>query len=384
MRESRPMRITIVTGPWHSMPPAPCGAVERLWHGLANEFAQLGHDVVCICRSYKSLASYEKPRDNLTFIRRTRLSATGKLSRDILKDLWYTTRVIPVLPRADILVTNNVWMPAVCPRLSSRWGKVVQNVNRMPKGQMKYYLRCARLSAVSKSVAERIVTQCPAAQAITTVIPNPIDTTVFSPNFGVVKAHSPDAPYLLYAGRLNQEKGIETLINAFRLVSPDLPTLRLRIVGPVSIQGGGSGSDYLSKLRSLAAGLRVDFQDAVWDRKQLADLFRNASVFVYPSIAAEGEALPVAPLEALACGVPVIVSALPQFSDYLEDNVTGLVFNHLDPQPELALATCLHKVLSDSHLSDRLTQAGALVGARFGYPEVAKQYLADWQTLVAP
>src|SRR5918993_3322585 len=62
------MRITIVTGPFYSVPPAPCGAVEQIWHGLAAEFARRGGGRTVVCRGYPGLAPRGRA-NRVTYVR---------------------------------------------------------------------------------------------------------------------------------------------------------------------------------------------------------------------------------------------------------------------------------------------------------------------------
>lgn len=71
----------------------------------------------------------------------------------------------------------------------------------------------------------------------------------------------------------------------------------------------------------------------------------SALVFAYPPTAETGEALPVAPLEAMAHGCAPFVSNLPCCRDYIPDSVTGFVFDHRGPEPEKTLAHRLAELI---------------------------------------
>src|SRR2546429_971559 len=73
--ENHAMRITIVTGPFYPVPPAPCGAVERLWRDLAERFAGLGHQVTVLCRHWPG-QNKDETVAGVRYVRRMRMSHT--------------------------------------------------------------------------------------------------------------------------------------------------------------------------------------------------------------------------------------------------------------------------------------------------------------------
>ena len=172
------MKITIITGPFLPVPPAPCGAVERVWHELAGEFAARGHDVTVLCRSHQD----QQPNETIhaiRFIRRTQFKRSRRLWWDLARDLVYSCRMLPLVPPSDVVVTNSFWLPILLPMLCRRAGKTVVNVARVPKGQIAWYRRVDRLAAVSNAIRQEIALQCPDAVPMTKVIANPIDTGIF-------------------------------------------------------------------------------------------------------------------------------------------------------------------------------------------------------------
>jgi glycosyltransferase involved in cell wall biosynthesis len=372
------VRITVVAGPFHPLPPGPAGAVERVWHGLAEEFASRGHAVTVLERGEPGAA----PEEVVNGVRRVRgpaLRRTNRFAVNLAKDLAYSAWARARLPAADVMVTNTFWLPALLGARRGRAGKVAVHVQRMPKGQLGLYARADRFQAVSRAIAAAIARGRPHYARKTRLFPNPIDTTVFTPPAG-----GRDRPprELLYAGRVHPEKGLDVLVAAFAQLAPRYSGLRLRLVGPWRIDQGGAGPEYLARLKAAAGGAPVEVAEAVFDRAVFADVLRAADLFCYPSVAEQGEASPVAPVEAMATGLAPVVSALPQFRDTVADAHTGLVFDHRAPNPVAALVTVLDRLLSDSELRARLGAAAARRAAEFSYPLVADLYLADFAELI--
>lgn len=373
------MRISIVTGPFLGVPPSAAGAVEQIWNGLGIEFASRGHDVTLVSR-----ADPEQPadcrRDGVRYVRRLAFRRTGRIAVDLCKDLGHAIAIQPFIPRADVVVLNSFWLPVLTPWLVPRATRIVYNVARMPKRQMPLYRFVHRLAAVSQAVRDEIARQHPAALPRTRVIPNPIHADVFVPPAAGRRADG--GRVLLYTGRVHPEKGVHLLVEAFRRLRAAHADLILRIIGPTSVAEGGGGPAYVARLQGLVAGLPVEFLPAIKGRQELAQALQAAHVYCYPSLADRGESFGVAPLEAMATGLPTVVSDLACFRDFVHGGDNALVFDHRAADPVAALAAVLESLLVRPELCERLGGAAAATAARFGYPEIAGLYLADFAEIM--
>ena len=376
------MRITIVQGAFLPVPPLLGGAVEKIWLALGQEFARRGHQVTHISRAYPGLAT----RETLNGVNHRRLSgfaAPASLLKLKILDLLYSLRVRLHLPAADILVTNTFWLPMLVRNTSN--GKLYVHVARYPKGQLKFYAHAARLQTVSKPIAREMAAQAPALKAKIKVIPNLV--SLADEASVVADSTQTRERVLLYAGRIHPEKGIELLLEAFALfcVRSTGEKWRLRLVGPWEHRQGGGGAGYQESLRSRYAelGERVEWVGPIFDTAGLADCYRQASLFVYPSLAERGETFGVAPLEAMSLGCPPLVSALECFQDFIEDGVTGFIFDHRTPQPAKLLAEKIFTLTRDPvRLREVASRASAT--ARDYRPErVAEMFLEDFASLLA-
>jgi glycosyltransferase involved in cell wall biosynthesis len=242
-----------------------------------------------------------------------------------LLDLFYSLRALRVLPPADILITNTFWMPILAGLNQRRFGRIVVDVQRMPKGQMRFYRRAACLRANSSAVQQAIAREAPQLARRTRTIPNPL------PFLPAPLPQAPREPLLLYCGRLHPEKGIALLIRAFSLATQrGLQGWTLRLVGPAAAAAGGGGQAWWEEMFSApeAAGLPIEWLGPEYDEQRLRRHYEQASIFVYPSLAERGETFGLAPLEAMACGAVPIVSALSCFRDFIRPGLNGLVFDH--------------------------------------------------------
>jgi glycosyltransferase involved in cell wall biosynthesis len=373
------MKITIVGGPFLPMPPAPCGAVERVWHGLAEEFARKGHKVTVLCRAHPSQASREEV-NGVRYVRRMQWRRTRWIGWSLLKDMAYSARLLGALPRADVTVTNTFWLPAFASLVRRDCGRIAVNVQRAPKGQLGLYRRVARLHTVSCATRDEIVRQKPALAEKVRVIGNPIFTQAFFPP-EMPRAPAAD-PTVLYTGRIHPEKGLDLLLDAFALLRGRSPRLKLCIVGPWKLDQGGGGPAYLQRLKQKAHGMPVEFTEPIFNVTALAEVYRSADYYCYPSLAEKGESFGVAPLEAMAAGLVPLVSDLDCFKDFIEDGQTGFIFNHRGTRAAEHLSEAFAKLTGDSDRTAAVRERGVRKAAQFSYARIADRYLADFEEML--
>ncbi|MBV2350350.1 glycosyltransferase family 4 protein [Synechococcus sp. HK05] len=372
------MRITILQGAFLPVPPLRGGAVEKMWFELGKQFSKKGHRVCHVSRRFPGLPQ-EELIEGVHHLRVKGYHTPANGLHLKLLDLLYSLRALRVLPPADILITNSFWLPILAARRQQRFGQIVVDVARMPKGQMRFYRRAACLRANSSAVAQAIAQEAPHLSGLVCTIPNPLP---FQPPQLSAAGRE---PVILYCGRLHPEKGIALLLEAFRLACErGLSGWTLRLVGPADTAAGGGGLSWLEGLLagSKAVGLPIQWIGPVYGEQELLRLYQQAALFAYPSLAERGETFGLAPLEAMACGAVPIVSDLACFRDFITSGLNGLAFNHrsLDPASQLA-----QEIINLAHNPDRrAAMAEAALDVRNSHhpATIARQFIECFQMLI--
>jgi glycosyltransferase involved in cell wall biosynthesis len=182
----------------------------------------------------------------------------------------------------------------------------------------------------------------------------------------------PDAPLIGYSGRLHPEKGIETLLAAFKVLSEKIPAARLWIVG-APMPGEESYQDVIVSV-SEKLGLKnlVKFWGWQPDGTELMSCF---DLCVVPSLR---EPFGRVTVEAMMLGVPVVAAASGGTLEIIADGEDGLLF---PPGDAGALAARCLKLINDPTLKQRLIRhAAEKATSKFGQA----QYIAGTLAVYAP
>jgi glycosyltransferase involved in cell wall biosynthesis len=205
---------------------------------------------------------------------------------------------------------------------------------------------------VAGEVADRNLYSHPPA-----VIPNGVDLSIFRPPDPAARqAHT-----ILFAGRLVEQKGVDVLLQAFRVLLSKIPSARLIIAGD------GYQLLYLQRLcRYLGISDEVSFIG--WQTgSSLIHLYQVARVVAMPS---RYEPFGLVALEALACATPVIACETGGLAEIISDGVQGYL---VPVDDHLRLAQRLAILLSDQAHADELGKAGRDRAAQFSWTRVAVQ-----------
>ncbi len=218
------------------------------------------------------------------------------------------------------------------------------------------------------------------------VIPCGVDLGLFRP-IAASRARKilglSDKPFLLYVGRIDAIKGIETLIHATHRLSKN-PSAGKSNWGLIII-GGELDEDLrledreMRRLRKLVERKRLQDRIAFWGSQRqtwLPHFYSAAEALVIPS---RYESFGMVALEAMACGTPVIASKVGGLQYTIQDGKTGFLFPEGDWK---LLAAKIEEVLGNPFLRRRLAQAGISRARKFAWPLVTNQILTLYRSIL--
>lgn len=216
------------------------------------------------------------------------------------------------------------------------------------------------------------------------VIPPGVDLELFHPHpaaeartqIGLPK----DAKMVLFVGRIERLKGLETLLRAAALLrergflSPSCPCVMVIGGDPDNPQ---KEMQYLQELRDSLSVTNVVTFLGKRPQTELPMYYSAAQAVVMPS---QYESFGMVALEAMACGTPVVASGVGGLLYLVRDGRTGYHIPDSDPQ---ALADKLQKLLSDERLRQELSRHAANVAHAYSWERITDQMLTLYESVLA-
>ncbi|GGW45785.1 glycogen synthase [Streptomyces caelestis] len=212
------------------------------------------------------------------------------------------------------------------------------------------------------------------------VVHNGIDTSLYRPDHGTDALEriglDRSRPYVLFVGRITRQKGVPHLLRAVRDIDPATQV--------VLCAGAPDTPEIDQEFRELFGELSRVRDGVFWipkmlPRPEVIQLLTHAALFVCPSVY---EPLGIVNLEAMACGTPVVASAVGGIPEVVDDGRTGLLVPAGDGF-EAGLARAMDSVLSDPEAARRMGEAGRerAVG-EFGWDAVARRTVRLYEKIV--
>lgn len=176
--------------------------------------------------------------------------------------------------------------------------------------------------------------------------------------------------YIMSAGTLEPRKNIAALVRAFRTAveEADIPHSLVLCGKP-----GWKYDEIYKEINNSGLKSRIIVTGYVQE-DELSVLFYNADAFIYPSLY-EGFGLP--PLEAMACGVPVICSSAASLPE-----VVGNAALTFAPKNEEMLASHIIHLIGDPDLQKELKQRGCIQASKFTWQETARKTISVYKELI--
>jgi starch synthase len=212
------------------------------------------------------------------------------------------------------------------------------------------------------------------------VVHNGIDTSLYRPDHGTDALDriglDRSRPYVLFVGRITRQKGVPHLLRAVRDIDPAAQV--------VLCAGAPDTPEIDQEFRELFGELSRVRDGVFWipkmlPRPEVIQLLTHAALFVCPSVY---EPLGIVNLEAMACGTPVVASAVGGIPEVVDDGRTGLLVPAGDGF-EAGLARAMDFVMSDPEAARRMGEAGRerAVG-EFGWDAVARRTVRLYEEIL--
>ena len=184
----------------------------------------------------------------------------------------------------------------------------------------------------------------------------------------ILQKYGIEYPFILCLGVLQPRKNLNRLAEAYgKLKAQQGVPHSLVLVGKAGwLQGREDIVDAARKTGGDAAASAIVFPGYAPD-EELAAWYRAADLFVHPSLY-EGFGIP--PLEAMACGTPLVVSNAPALPE-----ITGDVALQPDPMDVDGWVAAMHRAITDSQLRQEMRFAGPVRAAAFSWQETARKTL---------
>jgi alpha-maltose-1-phosphate synthase len=248
--------------------------------------------------------------------------------------------------------------------------------------------------AVSSGMKADILRVYPAVDAERVhVIHNGIDPDEYRPDPGsavlVSQGIDPERPFVVFIGRITRQKGVVHLLEAARHFAPEL--------GLVLCAGEPDTPEIAREVRELVQDLRQSRSGVVWIEKMLPrpkviQILSHARVFACPSVY---EPFGIVNLEAMACGAPVVASAVGGIPEIVVDGGTGYLVGfeadgsaHGTPKDAAAFARALaegvNRLAADPSLAERMGRAGReRVVDQFSWRAIAEKTVELYRKLLS-
>lgn len=184
------------------------------------------------------------------------------------------------------------------------------------------------------------------------ILPNGVDTDVFSPRGPVLDDLDEKAFHLVFVGRAEPRKGLDVLLEALPLIRERHPEVRLLVVGVEKNTREMEGVDWMGRLPD----------------ELIPAAYRSARIMVSPALG--WESFGIVLIEAMACGLPVVASDIPGYRSVIEDGVQGVL---TPPGDAGTLAGAVCKLIDDQSRMKNMAEAALQKAAEYSWSRLVEK-----------
>ena len=203
------------------------------------------------------------------------------------------------------------------------------------------------------------------------IIPNGIDVDHFAGNAAPWPEYQDGKTNILFVGRMEKRKGLRYLLEAYCRLKWDHPNTRLIVVGPGNLDRESHGILSARNPRDVELVGGVSYQD-------LPRYYASADIYCSPATGQESFGIVL--LEAMACGKPIVASAIEGYMGIVQDGEQGLLFPRRDAH---ALANALASLVQNPEYARRLGETGRRMVEQYRWEVVARQVESYYYDCIA-
>ncbi len=343
MSSKKEPRICIIS---ENFPPAYSGAGEQAYR-IGSWLVSLGIHVIVLSARIKGKPFYENI--NGMVVHRVAFRSNTHLG-DIKYSIRLTWKIIKIRHNFDVahffhggiviylpILVLKVLRKGVVVRVSMFGDDDPSNIIRKKYGKFRIWVLSQTDAIVS--VSTKIMTASSStSQKINLVkISSGVDLDLFAPVASTIEKRSiraelsiPTKCYVVtFVGAVCERKGASFLIEAWRDVISQIPDAHLYMIGPRDVLQSLEHRKYISHIDQYIAQNCLSERIHFIETRDVSVYLKAADVFAFPSTK---EGLPNAVIEAIACGLPVVVLRKPWVApELVEDTVNGYIVDSEDP-----------------------------------------------------
>lgn len=276
------------------------------------------------------------------------LAALKKGDFNIFHPTYYEPYFFPHLATKPFVVTVHDMIHELFPQY-------VKPRNPTTQWKKKVFAAAAHVISVSENTKQDLIRLCQIPAEKITVVHHGVGTPFSNP---LSLKRERGGVRVLYLGARERYKNFACLLEALPVLVRQHPDLKLICAG-----GGEFTSTEKEKMRKLGVSKYIEQRQV--DDAQLADLYRDAAAFIFPSLY-EGFGLPI--LEAMACGCPAVLARASAFPE-----VGGDAALYFDPQNPADLVHVFQELLASANIQEKFSAAGKKRAAQFTWQRAAIQ-----------
>jgi glycosyltransferase involved in cell wall biosynthesis len=388
-RPLKPLRVDVFTDYYT---PHVGGGVERVVEEVCQRLACQGHRVRVITLNTAAAPAHEVIA-GVDVYRAAAIQLTGlvrmqsSISPAMLPLAWRLGRS----DRPDILHAHNLFFSSTAVAVALKHLLKIPLVTTLHLGSLRHlgghsqliascYERvigraiirnCDRLIAVSEAVAKHALSLGARPEAVRTIA-NGVDPNEFQPDPERLDGTAKNGTFrIACVGRLIFNKGPQFLIEAAPSILAARPDAEFVFVGDGPLRAGLE-----ERTRELGIGQRVRF---LGTRPDVSAILRGCDLLVRPSLL---EGMPLAILEAMACGLPVIATPISGSAELVSHGQNGLLVPTPDPE---SLTGAVLRLIEDEPLRRAQGRMGRWLAENgHSWDAVARRHLSVYSELLSP